>query len=843
MKSYKKPFFTSAFLLITLLANFAMPIAVLADDETPPSTEDVTIGTSEEITSNDMGEENLDSESTPESETVSEILEQLPEDTQIIVLNEEGNVEPLATETAAETIIIGDPVWCPATLTAPTPGANGCTSSYGSFQDLITYLDTNEQAMAGTIWIESSYNSSVNDPSALGFNISGSNFTVMRDYGLTIQGGWNGVSGSSAIGAPSLFVGDSLYISNWVGDVTVNNITLDGTGATTTIPANSVYALLRVDTTGDVILSDIDARNSDSTGVMIYSYYGTQSITVTGTNNFSNNTNYGIQAVVIGDVSVNNITANNNLNSNGISLVSTNGNITVTGTTTANENGGNGLNISYSGSGNGNITLNGTNTFNGNNNSGLYINNLGSGNISLSNITANENAGGHGFELDGANTNNFSLTGTNIFNNNNRYGAFVYLPSGGEVTLENITASGNGDNPIHGGGGFFLFDFGTLGNISLTGTNIFNDNKGDGLTLFTYGSLTTENITAGDGNDANSTGNANGANLYSSGILTMGGINTFKNNNYYGLIAGSDAEVFMENITANGNAALGSYGYGMYVSSPANITLTGTNIFNDNYNDGLFVDFWGAGNFRAENVTANGNGISGTGNGVTLNYDNNYNGVDALFLCSQFSDNAGYGIDAAPLTGSLTLNDVIFSGNGAGDYNYGGSPIFGNDCKSTAKGSNGGSGLPLQVIPVNGGGGAEFDCELFAGTTFVLSNGDKVTFKCPIDGDGVLGQLKNDGLPGALPEGVEYVSGMQADQSPDGSDTPLNGLVIISFVIPQDMQGEDFAILYFDGSDWVDLRSAAFEDGRTVFNVGFAAENGYFEGVTNFSGNFILVKK
>lgn len=459
MKNYKKQLFTSGLLLLILLVNLAMPAAVLADDETPEPiveiVEEEVVGTSGETMPDDI-EENLDSkntesEITPEFETVPEILEQFPEDTQLIALNEEGNVESLATEKAEEILIIGDPVWCPTALATPTPGANGCTSSYTSFQDLITYLDANEQAMEGTIWIESSYDSSVNDPASLGFTISGSNFTVMRDYALTIQGGWNGVSGSALIGTPSLFVGDSLYISNWVGDVTVNKITLDGTGANTTAPPNAVYALLRVDTTGDVNLSDIDAQNSDSVGVYIYSYSGTQSITITGTNNFSNNTNSGIQAVALGDVSVNNITANNNLNSDGIYLRSDNGNITVAGTTTASENGGNGLQILSNG--NGNITLNGTNTFNGNNIRGLFINNSGSGNVSLTNITANENTGGHGFELDGVSTNDFSLTGTNMFNNNDRYGAYVFLSDGGDVNLENITASGNGAS-IYGGGDF-----------------------------------------------------------------------------------------------------------------------------------------------------------------------------------------------------------------------------------------------------------------------------------------------------------------------------------------------------------------------------------------------------
>lgn len=371
------------------------------------------------------------------------------------------------------------------------------------------------------------------------------------------------------------------------------------------------------------------------------------------------------------------------------------------------------------------------------------------------------------------------------------------------------------------------------------------------MTLFTYGSLTTENITAGDGNDVDTTGNASGASLYSSGILTMTGTNTFNNNNYYGLFAGSDVEVFMENIRANGNSALGSNWYGMYVSSPGDIVLTGTNIFNDNYNDGMFIDFWDAGSFTAENVTANGNGVSGTGNGVTFS---SYT-VEALFLCGQFSNNAGYGIDAAAVAGDFTLNDVIFSGNGSGDFNYSGTatvltggctpvnpvvtPAPIDDSGGKAQLTGFGTGLPLQIA----GETADLDCDLFSGTVLVLPNGDKVTFKCPISGTSSLNSLTNDNIPSALPDGVEFVSGMYSTQGPVGSDKALEGQVIISFLIPDGMQGSDLAILYWDGTEWVDLDSASFEDGRMVFNGGYATGDGYFEAFTNFSGNFVLVKK
>jgi hypothetical protein len=90
---------------------------------------------------------------------------------------------------------------------------------------------------------------------------------------------------------------------------------------------------------------------------------------------------------------------------------------------------------------------------------------------------------------------------------------------------------------------------------------------------------------------------------------------------------------------------------------------------------------------------------------------------------------------------------------------------------------------------------------------------------------------------------MEYVSGIQAVQSPDGSDKALNGQVIISFLIPENMQSADLAILYWDGSQWMDLKSASFTDGRAVINGGYVTGDSYFEAITNFSGNFVLVAK
>jgi hypothetical protein len=154
-------------ILVMTLSLFNTGIA-FADDQPPVEpaiTEEPVVidppSETEEPIATDTPAVESESISTEEMEQkeagVQEIFEQIPAETKVVALNEEGQPEPLVTQQAAEILISGDPVWCPATLSAPTPGANGCTASYSSFQDLLIYLDANEVAQDGTIWIESSF--------------------------------------------------------------------------------------------------------------------------------------------------------------------------------------------------------------------------------------------------------------------------------------------------------------------------------------------------------------------------------------------------------------------------------------------------------------------------------------------------------------------------------------------------------------------------------------------------------------------------------------------------------------------------------------------------------------
>src|SRR5690606_34889701 len=99
---------------------------------------------SEEVSEVEVTEEVSEEETEAGSPSVAEIIESLPEDTDLIVLDEDGEALPLASEAAAEVLGGGDPQWCPVGV---TPGAASCSPSFATFTGaggLIEWLLNNQ---------------------------------------------------------------------------------------------------------------------------------------------------------------------------------------------------------------------------------------------------------------------------------------------------------------------------------------------------------------------------------------------------------------------------------------------------------------------------------------------------------------------------------------------------------------------------------------------------------------------------------------------------------------------------------------------------------------------------
>src|SRR5687767_6037539 len=126
----------SAFTLAILLVSLMHPAIALADEATPPPAEPSTEvapvdGPADQVPAGDeAAPEETDAVSTEEADptetaptetapaepapNVEEVLDSLPEDTAIVALDAEGEALPLASVEAAQVIVSGDPMWCPA---------------------------------------------------------------------------------------------------------------------------------------------------------------------------------------------------------------------------------------------------------------------------------------------------------------------------------------------------------------------------------------------------------------------------------------------------------------------------------------------------------------------------------------------------------------------------------------------------------------------------------------------------------------------------------------------------------------------------------------------------------
>jgi len=342
MKLNRLPSILSITVIIVLLLSLINTAPVFADDETPPppateesvnpatkesttsetdvvtkatnepvdgSGSDSTLKANTEATSEPMAgadatqEPTVDSEATPEPTideagqesgeetdiTIADALIQAPEGTDIVIVNADGESEPLASQKAEDIAATADPMWCPNGV-APVANTDGCSDSFTTMTALITWLKANDPDADGTIWIEDAYDSAAEGVS--GFDINGGDYTNLDQHSLTIQGGWDGVSGSTALTsatATSSFTGDYLSITNWVGDVTINNIFIDEAAGYNYF--DDFTAGLYVDTAGSINLDEVTVQNSEGDGAVLDSG---GNVTITNSS-FNDNGYYGIE--------------------------------------------------------------------------------------------------------------------------------------------------------------------------------------------------------------------------------------------------------------------------------------------------------------------------------------------------------------------------------------------------------------------------------------------------------------------------------------------------------------------------------------------------------------------
>jgi putative surface-exposed virulence protein len=516
------------------------------------------------------------------------------------------------------------------------------------------------------------------------------------------------VESMGAISVSSLTASGSTHgygasLRNSLGDPSVpQNLTLSGTS---TIDDNYgtgllIYSLGAV-TLGSISASSNGIASGSGDGISVDNGNGMlpRGITLSGTYQIHGNEDTGLLLRSLGAIKVNNVTSSGNGHRglylfNGIAGAA--GGIALTGSTTLEDNARDGL-YAYSygaitaanltatdngdttgygamlinSAGAGTVKLTGTNVFSGNYSGGLYIESLGA--ISLSSLTASSNTHGKGVEASNsynppiATSPGITLSGTNVFNDNNNEG--LYLSTYGAITASNVTASRNG---VLSGSGASLSNSSSVAYqpVKLTGTNTYNDNYYAGLLVYSRGaisisSLTTLRNTTGMGASLrNNYGDATGG-------VTLSGTNRLEDNGQNGLYLWSFGPVTINSLTANGNG-LGGSGSGASITNdsaatPQPVKLTGTNTFNDNDSQGLAVGSWGA--ITVNNLSASRNA---GGEGASLWNDHAADTSSAVMLTGTnvFNDNwmDGLTIDSY---GAITINNLTAGGNGTSTNGYG----------------------------------------------------------------------------------------------------------------------------------------------------------------------------
>jgi hypothetical protein len=733
------------------------PEVVSTPEPTELSNESVdTIEQNETIAEQSESSEEVIEEATP---SVAEALEQAPEGTQFVVLDSEGQVEPLASQEAADIVTSGDPMWCPGNT---PPGGSGCTTSFATFDALLAALES--FSGDGTIYVADTYNSALETDD---ITIDG---TVFSNLGtLTIQGGWDGVAGgSSANIVGSSTFGVSLEIINWGGQVMINDV----------IFSNTDYGLT-IDTSGAVVLDNVQVTNT------------------------AFNNGIGIQAG--GNVDLNDVDSSSN-SENGTSITTTNGNINITNST-FNDNGGldtltnsaYGMGLTVETLANGNIFVSNV-TATGNAEGGAYLSAPGSAtlvnsvfddNTFFANTPGGDVFGGSGLEVEAGTSislNNVSADGNYLFgadltagttlsitdsafNNNDAFtshdfaeGSGLAATANGNITLSNVTASGN-----------YLYGADIIssnGNINIQTGNFLSNQTDSGLYATSSGTLTLNMVTA-------SNNGSSGAILESNTNVNVSN-SVFSNNSgsFYaaGLEVVSPGPLTASNVTANSNQD-----DGIAMSSNSDVYLNNISVDSNGW-DGAYVD-----GQCSKVYVSNG---SFTNNGFVF---------------------SGYGLE---VDNSLVVlsSSPFFSNNLLGDIGQHSGNCFTNTPKP-----------PIVVEPIITEGTAMIvrsgqlvylSCD-GPTITLVTPKNTHATLTNLCGYQVFLFDESKEDLRNRLPVlSALYQGGVTITVLQNGTEIdtlPVEANIVLSFRISDEAQGRDFTIFHWNGSDWIELQDVKKE--------------------------------
>ncbi|MFN8410897.1 MAG: hypothetical protein U0Z26_00780 [Anaerolineales bacterium] len=297
----------------------------------------------------------------------------------------------------------------------------------------------------------------------------------------------------SGINAANDNQGNGFYIDA-VGAVTVNNIVANGNLSS----GNGLY----INSSNAIVVNSVMANGNTSDGVYLENDKSASkpfNITLNGFNTFSENLIGGIEIFSYGAVVINNATASNNQTYHGIYVNNQNPLIakpvTFSSFVVANANGLDGVDV------------------------------LSDGVVTMSNVSASQN-NDEGLNINNSQTaarqNAVTILGSSLLNQN--YNSGLYITSYGAITLNNVTANGNGHVGVNSYGAFLSNTGGLLArNVTLTSVNNFNQNYVQGLWIYSSGSALLNRVNA-DNNDWENVEDGlhgDGIVIYANGSITL----------------------------------------------------------------------------------------------------------------------------------------------------------------------------------------------------------------------------------------------------------------------------------------------------------------------------------
>ena len=581
------------------------------------------------------------------------VLTEVPENTTVTVVDANGESQPLATQEAAAAIATSDPIWCPEGA-SPAPGANGCTGSFTSFDELLTFLSGNPAYQgAGTIYVEQG-DYQGNDPGGvIDFNAPTYDLSNIRNSNLTVTGGWNPSDGSTT--STSDFTDTRILIgssaSPWGGSVSVNNVTMTFSNDGPEIPATPENALTIV-SQGEVELTNVDISNAPSAGVEIDAGGG---VTIENSN-FHRNKTAGAVVRATGSVTIVDSEFQNPLvNRQRRQIV--------------------GLDVNSGGA----VTLQNV-LANGNREVGTNI-------VAGDAVTIDTASFNGTMELEGPRNAPTAFLG---------YGLQVQTP--GEITLANIVANNNflWGARLDAGGRIAIVD--SIFNANTTESPGFIDDTG--LFIINATTVALTNVQANDnrlyGAQINASGNVsiNGSTFNNNrGVTNTGTGDTYDG---HGLHITTLADIFINNSDASGNMLFGGE-----LSAGGLVAIFGST-FNNN-STGVSANAVGKGlgivsggltdlfqvtldNNQTDGADIQAGGSASLGSVVATN--NGEDGVAVQTSCAHvdsgtYSGNGQYGLNLGTSALNL-LTPPTFSNNGAGDINPASPPTCSFATTSTA---------------------------------------------------------------------------------------------------------------------------------------------------------------